>query len=129
MLSLLVAAAIIATPADIVGYWIQTEVDCAAAGVPSQPLRELLIKPDASFTATFVPFEHRYDHWGTVAFNPETGGVFFTITGGNEAVQGLILSGTADVVDGHLVLDGVYFGHLADGAAEDGCRYTFQKYR
>lgn len=95
----------------LTGAWSQDRVKCDPGRVPGEPVRELKFTDAGEFGATYQPFESYVDWWGTVAFDPKTGAVVLTPTGGNFTPPLLDLEGTARVEgDRRLILDGVYLG-------------------
>ncbi|HYD12226.1 MAG TPA: hypothetical protein VEC11_05215 [Allosphingosinicella sp.] len=105
----------------LTGRWGQR----AAAGCESlDPVRELEFGPER-FSVTFTPFESYKDYWGSYSFDPQTGALRLTVTGGNRVPSGLDLEGTARIEDGHLVLEGLFLGDRSGRVPEGGCRYRF----
>lgn len=95
----------------LTGTWRQDRVKCDPGWAPGEPVRELKIRDDGSFGATFQPFESYVDYWGSVAFDPETGAVRLQPSGGNFTPPLLDLEGTARLEgERRLILDGVYLG-------------------
>lgn len=111
-----VAFTVIARKAVVLtGYW--SEVGDASCLASDPPLRELRFLPDGRFEATWTPFERYVDYWGTYDFNPATGAITFTPTGGNRVPTDADLVGRAAVgPDGLLRFSDIFFG-TAQGAA------------
>lgn len=95
----------------LTGTWVQDRVKCDPGREPGQPLAELKFTDDGKFGATWQPFESYVDYWGSVAFDPATGAVALTPTGGNFVPSLLDVEGKARL-DGErrLILEGVYLG-------------------
>ncbi|HEV2082581.1 MAG TPA: hypothetical protein VGR32_09025 [Brevundimonas sp.] len=95
----------------LTGTWRQDRVKCDPGHVPGQPLAELKFTDDGKFGATWQPFESYVDYWGSIAFDPGTGAVTLTPTGGNFVPPLLDVEGTARLDgDRRLILEGVYLG-------------------
>ena len=65
-----VSAEFVVVAADaivLVGYW--TEIGDAACPAGRTPLRELHLKTDETFEATWLPFETYVDYWGDYRFD------------------------------------------------------------
>ncbi|HEV7227144.1 hypothetical protein [Brevundimonas sp.] len=95
----------------LTGTWRQDRVKCDPGREPGQPLAELKFTDDGKFGATWQPFESYVDYWGSIAFDPATGAVALTPTGGNFVPPLLDTEGKARL-DGErrLILEGVYLG-------------------
>ncbi|MBV9930268.1 MAG: hypothetical protein JO013_04910 [Alphaproteobacteria bacterium] len=78
-----------------------------------------------AFSVTFAPFESYRDYWGTYRFDPATGALVMTVTGGNRVPTGLDLDGRALLEDGHLVLEGMFLGNDDNRPRDEACRYVF----
>lgn len=105
----------------LTGVWSQQAVE-GCDGL--EPVRELSFGPER-FSVTFTPFESYKDYWGTYRFDPASGALRLTVEGGNSVPPGLDLEGSARLVDGRLVLDGMFLGDRNGRAPEGGCRYRF----
>jgi len=78
------------------------------------------------FGVTFTPFESYVDYWGSYTYDPASGRLAMTVTGGNEIPAALDLDGTATRVDGGWQLDGFDFGGGSGApAGDEGCAYVF----
>jgi len=111
----------------LTGHWREIGDAACPASVP--PLRELRFLADGRFEATWTPFETYVDYWGTYAFDPKTGAISFTPTGGNHIPADADLVGRAALgPDGLLRLDELFFGSPRGGAvaALPGCSMIFQ---
>lgn len=109
-----VAFTVVAKDAVVLtGFWSEVgEADCPA-GEP--PLRELRFLGDGQFEATWTPFERYVDYWGTYVFDPASGAIRLTPTGGNRIPADADLEGRAALgADGLLRLTGVFFGSPTD---------------
>jgi hypothetical protein len=95
----------------LTGTWRQDRVKCDPGRTPGEPVRELRIDDKGTFGVTYQPFESYTDFWGDLTFEPSTGVVVMTRTGGNFTPQILDGEGVARL-DGErrLVLEGVYLG-------------------
>lgn len=111
-----VAFTVIAREAVVLtGYWSEVGDTACPAGDP--PLRELRFLPDGRFEATWTPFESYVDFWGTYDFNPATGAISFTPTGGNRVPTDADLVGRAAIgPDGLLRFTDIFFGTAQDAA-------------
>lgn len=89
-----------------------------------EPVRELEFSPDR-FAVTFMPFESYKDYWGTYSFEPLSGALRLTVTGGNSIPPGLDLEGHARIENGRLVLEGMFLGDRMGRLPESSCRYRF----
>jgi hypothetical protein len=85
---------------------------------------ELKFRADA-FSVTFAPFESYRDYWGNFRFDPATGALHMTVTGGNRVPAGLDLEGRAVLENGHLVLEDMFLGNDDNRPREEPCRYVF----
>ncbi|TFI56637.1 hypothetical protein E2493_19190 [Sphingomonas parva] len=95
------------------------------------PVRELVFTTEGRFSVTFTPFETYNDYWGGYTFDPATGAIAFTVTGGNYRPPALDLEGRASLDPaGSLVLEGVYLGDRSGSPApvpaKDACTYVFR---
>lgn len=95
----------------LTGTWRQDRVKCDPGREPGQPLAELKFTDDGKFGATWQPFESYVDYWGDLTFDPATGALDMTPTGGNFVPPLLDTEGKARL-DGErrLILEGVYLG-------------------
>lgn len=91
------------------------------------PVRELAFGANGSFSVTFMPFETYKDYWGRYRYDPATGALSMSVTGGNYVPPGLDLEGSARLGEGgRLVLEDVYLGsRQGPPPPAAGCRYTF----
>jgi hypothetical protein len=95
----------------LTGTWRQDRVKCDPGLEPGEPVRELKFGDDGSFGATFQPFERYVDYWGSVEFDPATGAIDLSPSGGNFTPPLLDLEGQARLEgERRLILDGVYLG-------------------
>ncbi|MBI1404887.1 MAG: hypothetical protein GC145_02025 [Caulobacter sp.] len=91
------------------GTW--KEVGSADCPLTSPPLRELKFTTEGRFNVTWTPFETYVDYWGDYRFDPATGALAMTTTGGNSIAGDAVLTGKAAIgADGLLTLTGVDFG-------------------
>ena len=113
-------------PNPLAGRWGEVEgsAACTVQGGAADPVRELVFRRNGEFTVTFTPFETYNDYWGHYTFDRQTGALKLTVEHGNKSPDALDLEGTARVVDGKLVLDGMWLGQ-PNGAEPRTCRYTF----
>lgn len=123
------AAEFVVVAADAVvltGYW--TEVGDAQCPASAMPLRELHLKANGQFEVTWMPFETYVDYWGDYAFDPATGVVVFTPTGGNYRPVDADLTGRASLgPDGLLRLTDLFFGSSRSGdAMPSACGLVFK---
>lgn len=87
---------------------------------------ELKLTTDGKFAVTFHPFETYVDYWGDYRFDPATGALAMTVTGGNFKPPHLMLNGTARLEGKQLVLEGMYLGSQSDFTPPaTGCTYRF----
>lgn len=110
----------------LTGTRMQTDVDCGEAEPPARPIRELVFGPSGRFSVTWEPFETYKDYWGDYAYDPATGRLALTITGGNRHPgANARLEGQVEVQQGgrRLVLHGFSLGGVFNGGAP--CRYVF----
>jgi hypothetical protein len=115
-------------PNPIAGTWAQSgPAQCAGApDAAAEPVRELIIRRDGRFSATFMPFETYKDYWGVYTYDRASGALDMHAVGGNQEPFGLDLAGTARVADGRLTLRDVWLGQPGSGAART-CTYVFVK--
>ncbi|WP_109807473.1 hypothetical protein [Sphingosinithalassobacter portus] len=100
----------------------QSGLENCAAG---RSIGEMVFRDDGSFSVTYQPFESYQDYWGRYIYDPVTGALAMTVTGGNLIPEPLDLWGSAYFnADGKLVLDGVFLG-AAPPPQPDSCRYIF----
>lgn len=69
------------------GLWRQTQEIVCGTGVqrvPAQPLHELRFQSSGKFSATWTPFESYIDYEGSFSYDPATGALDLTLTGGND---------------------------------------------
>jgi hypothetical protein len=90
-------------------------------------MRELELKEDGTFTATWFPFERYKDYWGNYTVDRETGAVTFTVTGGNSVpAPGADLTGTLRIEPGvGLVLADLYLGAPDGSSPPKACGHRF----
>jgi len=90
-------------------------------------MQELELREDGTFSATWHPFEHYKDYWGSYTVDRKTNAIRFTVDGGNFVPKGLDLSGTiAFDAAGQMVLRDLYLGAPSDAkpiAAACGHRF------
>jgi hypothetical protein len=89
-----------------------------------EPIGELEFNPGNRFSVTYRPFESYRDYWGSYDFDPATGRIALKPEGGNFVPSGLDLEGEAKLVDGRLVLSGVFLGSRG-GRPQENCTYRF----
>lgn len=121
------AFAVVARDAVVLtGYW--TEVGDAACPVSALPVRELHFKADGTFEVTWQPFETYVDYWGDYQFDPATGAISLTPTGGNYRPTDADLNGRAAIgPDGLLRLSELFFGaSRSGGASPSACGLVFK---
>ncbi|MBX3481211.1 MAG: hypothetical protein KF842_12490 [Caulobacter sp.] len=100
---------IAADAVSLAGTW--KEVGSADCPLTSPPLRELKFTAEGRFNVTWTPFETYVDYWGDYRFDPATGTLTMTTTGGNSVASDAILTGKAAVgADSLLTLTGIDFG-------------------
>ena len=124
-----VSAEFVVVDADamvLTGYW--TEVGDAECPVSAVPLRELHLKAGGQFEVTWQPFETYVDYWGDYQFDPATGAISFTPTGGNYRPTDADLTGRAVIgADGLLRLSDLFFGSSrSGGASPSACGLVFK---
>jgi len=112
----------------LTGLWRQVSVACASPDRPPEPVRELRINDDDSYSVTFLPFESRNDYWGRVAYDLADGRISFTIERGNTVPEGVRLIGAATVEETRLTFDAMHFGQPTGPAVGGECRYVFERY-
>jgi hypothetical protein len=111
--------------APVAGIWREAAgTRCTPAAGTLEPVRELVLRRDGRFSVTFTPFETYNDYWGRYTWNAATGAIALVVEGGNKIPAEIDLAGTARLVDGRLVMDGIWFGQPEPTPART-CRYTF----
>ena len=94
------------------------------------PVRELVLTTEGHFSVTFTPFETYKDYWGRYSFDPATGAIAFTVSGGNRTPRALDLTGKARLDPaGSLVLEGLWLGDSTDSGGpmdSEACTYVFR---
>ena len=111
-------------PNPIAGMWHETApARCTREGA-LEPVRELELRRNGGFSLTFMPFESYVDYWGHYTYDSATGALALRVEGGNSLPADPDLQGTARVVDGHLVLEGMWLGQ-PQSVAPRTCTYTF----
>lgn len=94
---------------SLTGTW--SEVGGPGCPPSPEPLRELVFTTEGGFKATWTPFESYVDYWGDYRFDPATGTLSMTVTGGNQKPGQADLEGVAMLgEDGLLALSGIDFG-------------------
>jgi hypothetical protein len=111
-------------PNPIAGTWEQAGAAECAGGAPAEPVRELVIRRDGRFTATFTPFESYKDYWGVYTYDRDSGALDMHAVGGNQVPPGLDLAGTARVAGGRLTLRDMWLGQPGPGTPR-ACTYVF----
>lgn len=87
---------------------------------------EIEFRADGSFAVTYQPFESYRDYWGSFTYDPATGALAMTVTGGNFTPGNLDLTGTATLDGNALTLSGFALGsHAGQPAPAGGCTYRF----
>lgn len=100
---------IAADAVSLTGTW--KEVGSPDCPLSAPPLRELKFTTEGRFNVTWTPFESYVDYWGDYRFDPATGALAMTTTGGNSIAPDAVLTGKAAIgADGQLILTGVDFG-------------------
>ena len=110
----------------LTGHW--TEVGDAQCLAGDTLLRELHLKANGQFEVTWMPFETYVDYWGDYQFDPATGAVSFTPTGGNYRPPDADLTGRASLgPDGLLRLSDLFFGSpRSGGVSPSACGLVFK---
>jgi hypothetical protein len=115
----------------LVGSWRETrQIACEVDEefTPQEPIGELRLDADGTFSVTWQPFEIYRDYWGTYEANLETGELLLTITGGNIEPADFNGTGTFEIrEDGSLVLRGIWLGTPADGTSSPQCGHRFSR--
>jgi len=98
----------------LTGFWKEVgDTDCPL-GNPS--IMELHFLPDGKFELTWQPFERYIDYWGDYRFDPASGVITFTPTGGNHVPKDADWEGKANVdADGLLRFSELFFGSPSHG--------------
>jgi len=98
----------------LTGFWKEVgDADCPL-GNPS--IMELHFLPDGKFELTWQPFERYIDYWGDYRFDPASGVITFTPTGGNHVPKDADWEGKANVdADGLLRFSELFFGSPSHG--------------
>lgn len=98
----------------LTGFWKEVgDADCPL-GNPS--IMELHFLPDGKFELTWHPFERYIDYWGDYRFDPASGVIAFTPTGGNHVPKDADWEGKANVdADGLLRFSELFFGSPSHG--------------
>jgi hypothetical protein len=110
-----------------VGNWRQESITCPNADIQGDPLRELIFKARGDFEATWQPFETYVDYWGKYVFDPATGTITLTPTGGNHVPGDAILTGTVKVEGNTLTTKGLSFGQPSGPALPAECEIVFKR--
>ena len=85
-----------------------------------QGIEELVFSADQSFKVARIPFEVRYDYWGTYTYDLKTGALELKVTGGNTIPRDIILKGSFKVEGRVLTLKGIYLGTLGSEKKSPG---------
>lgn len=117
----------------LVGVWHEVApVSCAAPKgcvAAAEPISELEVTADGSFSVTWHPFETYRDYWGTWQADNKAGTFRFVIKDGNFKPADFRGEGRFSIDrTGNLKLDGVWLG--APGETRPGkpsCAYVFGK--
>jgi hypothetical protein len=104
----------------LAGRWSQPEEACANEG--AEPVRELIFRPDGTFSLTWTPFEIYRDYWGTYTF--EEGMLTLIPEGGNHIPPDAGFSGPVELGSSTLRLPTALFGAPVKGVA---CAAPFQR--
>jgi len=91
--------------------WHQTPEECGDA----QPVRELLIRADGTYSVTWLPFESYQDYWGHWRYEPQTHTLTFTVAGGNYVPTDRVDSGQVSVDTQTLTLGAISLGSPHEG--------------
>jgi hypothetical protein len=109
-----------------------SRVSCGGGepAVPAHPIGELEFMGDGTFRATWVPFEVRYDFWGTYFHDPGQGTLTLRVTGGNHVPSDLDDAGTV-VFEGDdtFRLRDMWLGSASSGPETRSCQQTFNRIR
>lgn len=108
------------------GNWRQTAISCPG-GEQGSPLNELIFNARGEFKATWTPFETYVDYWGKYSFDPATGAIILTPTGGNRVPSDAVLTGTVTVEGNELRTKGLSFGQPQGPALPADCEITFRR--
>jgi hypothetical protein len=113
-------------PNPIAGAWTQAgPAQCTGAPAAAvEPVRELIIRRDGRFSATFVPMHSSKDYWGVYMYDRASGALNMRAVGGTHVPRGLDLAGSAQVANGRLTLRGVWLGQPGEGTPRT-CTYVF----
>ena len=98
--------------------------------VPANPIGELEFMGDGTFGATWVPFEVRYDYWGTYAHDVVRSTLTLAVTGGNHVPSDLDETGTVVFEgDDSLRLRDMWLGSSSSGPETPSCQQIFSRIR
>ncbi len=115
----------------LVGFWRETrQIACEVDEefTPQEPIGELRMDADGTFSVTWQPFEIYRDYWGTYEIDLETGDLLLMVTGGNIEPAGFDGTGTFEIrEDGSLVLRDIWLGAPADGTSSPQCGHRFTR--
>jgi hypothetical protein len=98
--------------------------------VSAHPIGELEFMGDGTFRATWVPFEVRYDYWGTYFHDPDQRTLTLRVTGGNYVPSDLDDAGTVvfEGADSFRLRD-MWLGSASPGLETRSCQQTFNRIR
>lgn len=108
------------------GNWRQASISCPG-GQQGAPLNELIFNARGEFKATWSPFETYVDYWGKYVFDPATGAITLTPTGGNHVPDDAVLTGTVTVNGNEMRTKGLSFGQPNGSALPPDCEIVFKK--
>lgn len=117
-------------PNPLAGYWSQADsAECTggAVGPRPEPIRELIIRRDSTFSLTAVPFETRRDYWGAYSYDASTGALRFRVEHGNDEPRDGGLEGVARVDGNRLRLEGFWLGDPVQERGGRTCAYVFTR--
>jgi hypothetical protein len=115
----------------LVGRWRQDGFPVCKGEKPitvAEPIRELDINADGTFTVTWHPFETYVDYWGTYEHNVTSGAVRMKVDGGNFVPADFNGEGrfSADA-QGGLTLSQVWLGSRSARGKPRSCAYQFKQ--
>lgn len=115
----------------LVGLWRETrQIACEVDEefTPQEPIGELRLDADGTFSVTWHPFEIYRDYWGTYEANLGTGELLLTVTGGTIEPADVDGTGTFEIrEDGSLVLRGIWLGSPPDATSSPQCGHRFTR--
>lgn len=115
---------------DILGRWTEVQRLPCDGGPPFEPepnIAELVFYDNREFTVSWTAFEGLINFWGTFTYDERTSAISLSVDRPRDAPADFEGEGTANVVDGQLVLEDMWLGTAPGLMTPADCGHVFEE--